>query len=111
MATILQYTLFELAKRELVVLSDARDHELTCVSGELWITLDGDRRDIILGPGASFRAETRAPIVVSAVAAATLNVRHSVAAAPRLAGARRMLCSLLNWEFPPLAALPSPLIR
>lgn len=111
MATIVQYTLFELAKRELVVLSEARDHELTCTVGELWITRDGEGRDVILGAGQSYRVDGAGPVVVSALEAATVHVRHEATDSPRPAGARRMLCSLLNWEFPPLAALPSPLIR
>lgn len=111
MATIVQYTLFELARRELVVLSDARDHELICTAGELWITQDGDGNDIVLGPGKSCRVEGKAPVVVSALQASTLSVRHESADRARLAGARRLLYSVMNWEFPPLAAFPSTLIR
>jgi hypothetical protein len=107
MATITQETRFELARRELVTLADARDQVLTCDSGELWITVDGDRRDIILGPGESYRIERAAPVVVSATRAATLTVAHTQAFAPR----GSMLASLLNWRFPPLAAFASALIR
>lgn len=111
MATIVQYTLFDLARRELLVLSAACDHELTCTAGELWITLDGDSRDLVLGPGESYRVEGKGAVVVSALKASTLNVRHESVSGSRPTGACRMLYSLLNWEFPPLAALPSTLIR
>ena len=105
MATITQETRFELARHELVTLADACDQVLTCASGELWITVDGDGRDIILGPGDSYRIERTAPVVVSAMRAATLVVAHAHAFAPRRAGPGGMRVSLLNRRFPPLAAL------
>lgn len=111
MATVTQETRFELARRELVTLTDARDHVLNCDSGELWITLDGDSRDIILGPGQSHRIDSAAPVVVSAIRPAALNVRRRHDFGPRLAGAKNMLVSLLQWEFPPLASFPATLIR
>lgn len=111
MATLVQDTRFELAGRELVVLSEARDHELLCHDGELWITFDGDRRDLILGPGQSHRIDSRAPVVVSALKASTVSVRYAQPGDARTRSGRRLLFSLLHWEFPPLAAFPSPLIR
>lgn len=83
MATITQHTCFELALRELVTLADARGHVLACESGELWITIDGDGRDIILGPGQSHRIGTAAPVVVSAVRPATLSVHRQEDFGPR----------------------------
>lgn len=111
MATIVQETRFDLARRELVTLADVRDHVLTCGAGEVWVTMDGDKRDIILGPGESYRVERTAPVVVSATCAATLTVAHREVFAPRAAGTGSMLVSLLNWRFPPLAAFASTLIR
>jgi hypothetical protein len=111
MATITQETRFDLLKSELVTLSDARGHVLDCESGELWITLDGDSRDIILGPGQGYRIESDKPVLVSALKSSSLKLRHCQCFGPRAAGAKSLLVSLLNWEFPPLAAFPSPLIR
>lgn len=111
MATITQETRFDLARHDLLTLSDARDHVLDCLSGEVWITVDRERRDIVLAPGASYRIESRAPVVISALQAATLTMRHRQAFGARMTGARRLLVSLMNWEFPPLAAFPSTLIR
>jgi hypothetical protein len=111
MATITQETCFDLLKNELVTLSAARGHALDCLGGEAWITLDGDSRDVIVGPGQTYDIESDAPVVVSALKPSTLKLRRRQCFGPRAAGARSLLVSLLNWEFPPLAAFPSPLIR
>jgi len=106
MATIVQDTRFELAAHELVVLADAAGHELVCAAGELWVTIDGDRRDIVLARGESFRITGAAAVVVSAFKAATLSVRRTQTATPAVGAARRLLAPLLHWTTPPLAALP-----
>lgn len=116
MATITQETRFELFRDELITLSAAKNHVVSCNSGQLWITLDGERQDIILAPGETYRIDSAATVSISALKAATLKaatleVRHQEAFGPRASGARRLLVSLLNWEFPALASLPSTLIR
>lgn len=111
MATITQETRFELFRDELITLSDAKNHVVSCNSGQLWITLDGERQDIILAPGETYRIDSAATVSISALQAATLEVRHQEAFGPRASGARRLLVSLLNWEFPALASFPSTLIR
>ncbi len=37
-----------------------------CLSGSIWITLDGDRRDIVLGPGEAFAFDRLADALLSA---------------------------------------------
>lgn len=74
MATLAQATRFELDRRELLTLADARGDLLSCRSGEVWITFDGDRRDLILGPGDSCRIATAARVVVSAILPARLDL-------------------------------------
>jgi len=44
-AAIDEETRFALAKNESFKLSDVRDHVLSCVHGELWITVDGESDD------------------------------------------------------------------
>ncbi len=80
--------------RELLVIDDARDQLLTCESGELWITQDGDRRDVILPAGQSWRIDRSGPLVLSAFkpAVATLDM-------------------VRRWRFPALASFPSTLLR
>ena len=111
MATITQETRFDLLKHEAVTLSDAKGHVLSCGSGGLWITVEGEPDDTILAPGENYRIDSNAPVVISAFKAATVNVRHLQSFGPRASGACSLLVSLLQWEFPPLAAFPSTLIR
>lgn len=75
MTRSMQETHYELARRELLAIDAACDHLLKCESGELWITEEGPR-DIILGPGESYRAEGAAAVVVSALKASVLAVTH-----------------------------------
>ena len=41
--------------------------KVECVSGTLWITQDGDRRDIVLSPGDSFAFDQRGDALISAL--------------------------------------------
>jgi len=45
-------------------LKSARDARLTAMRGIAWITIDGDRRDIVLAPGDSFVVDSDAPVIV-----------------------------------------------
>jgi hypothetical protein len=45
-------------------LQDARDTRLTSLRGIAWVTIDGDRRDIVLEPGDSFVVDSDARVVV-----------------------------------------------
>lgn len=94
MSDIRQARRFEIGLRELLVIDDARDQLLTCESGELWITQDGDRRDVILPAGQSWRVNRAGSLVVSAFepAVATLDMIN-------------------RWRFPALASFPAHLIR
>lgn len=111
MATITQETRFDLAKSELLTLSDIPEHVLSCGSGELWVTIDGDRRDIILAPGESWKIESRVPVVITALRASTLSLLHPQAGASRTARMANFMNGLSRWAFPPLASFPSQMIR
>ena len=45
-------------------LRDAQNTRLTSLRGIAWITLDGDRRDIVLEPGQSFVIDSDRPVIV-----------------------------------------------
>ena len=47
----------ELGRRETLRVRDASGAVVTCVRGGLWITQNGDTRDIMLAPGESFRLD------------------------------------------------------
>lgn len=107
MARLVQETRYHLSKREAVAIDDAREHLLRCESGELWITLDGDRRDIILAAGDSLSTRGRVLVAISALQPSTLVVTHPTAAPPCRFGAEAALALLRRWRFPPLAAFSS----
>lgn len=111
MATITQLTRFDLARSELLTLSDIQDHVLSCGRGELWITIDGDRRDIILTPGETWRIESRVPVVISALRASTMSLLHPPAGASFKERILNLVNAVSRREFPPLAGFPSPTIR
>jgi hypothetical protein len=96
--------------RELLVIDDARDQLLTCESGELWVTQDGDCRDVILPAGQSWRIDRSGPLVLSAFkpAVATLTQPHpgKSASVPRRQGAASVLALIRRWRFPALASFP-----
>lgn len=114
MAKIVQETRCELADGELLALQGVRGQELACVSGELWVTLDGWQEDIVLGPGQRWRVPFRAPLVVSALKPSTFVARQPRGCArgfDSAVGAASLLTRLLRWRHAPLAAYPATLLR
>lgn len=107
MARPMQETRFELARRELLAIEAACGHVVRCEAGELWITVDGPR-DIVLGPGESYRAEGKGAAVISALRPAELTVtRPEHCAEARKEGAEWTLAGLLRWKAAPLAGSPA----
>jgi hypothetical protein len=49
--------------------------EIYCVQGSLWITHDGDPKDIVIEAGRSYVADRHAPLVVCALDSARLLVQ------------------------------------
>ncbi|MGE5467046.1 MAG: DUF2917 domain-containing protein [Ignavibacteria bacterium] len=97
MATITEEARIELSGRESLTLGGLRGHEIQCAAGELWLTLDGEGRDVILAPGGAYTVETNAELVVSAFKASVLRVshcRHPAGRFARLAGALAALLEL-----------------
>lgn len=100
--------------RELLVIDDARGQVIACESGELWITQDGDHRDVILPAGKSWRVDRSGPLVLSAFkpAVATLVQPQAGkrASPPRRDGAESLLARIRRWRFPALASFPARFI-
>jgi hypothetical protein len=46
---------------------DLQGWTIRAVGGSLWVTQDGDRRDVILESGESFRVERSTPVVIGAL--------------------------------------------
>jgi hypothetical protein len=56
-----------LAKGKIRRVHDALGRRVECLSGSLWITQDGDSRDIVLSPGEAFDFDRRGDALVSAL--------------------------------------------
>ncbi len=74
-----------LAHQAMFKVSDAAGVQIVCRAGSLWITLDGDSRDIVLAAGDSFMATDHRRALIYALAPSSL----SLAMAPGVAPARR----------------------
>ena len=68
-----------LADDEVIRLDDACDSRLEVTEGYVWVTIDGDRNDVVLAAGESLLIDTRDAVTVSAIrGAASLRVRANV---------------------------------
>jgi hypothetical protein len=65
---------WELAPRELVKLDGARGTTLRVTRGTLWLTLEGDLRDIVLAAGDSFTIDRGGLTLIEAQNSATVCV-------------------------------------
>jgi hypothetical protein len=111
MSDIRQVQRLELGLRELVIIDNASDQMIHCESGELWITQDGDRRDIIVPAEKSWRIDADRPLVVSALKPAVATLTHTqpgrMVSVPRRQGAESLLALIRRWRFPTLASFPA----
>jgi len=66
---------------------------LEVTRGQLWVTVDGDHGDIVLGPGESFVVDSAGPVLVSALLGDASVELHPDAGRPvcRRAGATRLV--------------------
>ena len=71
-----EHAMYQLERYGGLALSDIRGRVVTCVSGSVWMTMEGDLRDVVLAPGNSFVVDrdgmtlhaAQAPSVVEVVA-------------------------------------------
>ena len=57
-----------------MTLDDSLDTTISCVDGDLWVTQDGDPRDVILRAGQKFLIDRASRVVVFATSDATFEV-------------------------------------
>ena len=70
-----------LADDEVVRLRDACDSRLEVTEGHVWVTMDGDRNDVVLASGESLLIDSGDVVIVSALrGAASLKLRANVGA-------------------------------
>jgi ferric-dicitrate binding protein FerR (iron transport regulator) len=58
------------------VQSRPNEIEVECREGKVWITQEGDDRDVILRAGGQFRIEKRGRVIVQAVTDAEILIRN-----------------------------------
>jgi len=82
-----------LADDQVVQLTDACDSRLVATEGFVWVTLDGDRGDVVLRPGESYVVDSADVVTVSALrGAAAVEVRaHAGGGRCRRATATRLV--------------------
>ena len=74
LATVDQDVVRSLGKGELMVAPDPLGLRVDCFSGSLWITHDGDRKDLILEAGQSYPCLRNSRMLVYALAKASVRV-------------------------------------
>lgn len=74
------YAELSLEPNQLARLTDACGTRVDCIDGHAWITIDGDRRDIVLARGESFVVDSPAPVIVHALQGQAAVALHARAA-------------------------------
>ena len=81
-----------LADDEVARLRDACDSRLEVTQGFVWVTVEGDLNDLVLGAGDSYLIDSRDVVTVSAIRGpASLRVRADVGAGSCRAAARTLV--------------------
>jgi hypothetical protein len=65
-----------LNRNQLLKLCDAVGHAVVCDSGGVWVTQEGDQRDIFLKTGQSFTLDRDGPALVQAFDPASITIRR-----------------------------------
>lgn len=83
-----------LGARRAMSLNDAAGALVACVTGQVWLTMDGDRRDIFLAPGEAHSIERGGLTLINAIEASVVHVELPQ---PRAAAWKRWLKSAWDW--------------
>ncbi len=68
-----------LKRNQVVTVRGGLGHSIVCDSGIVWVTQDGDPRDIILRAGQSFTIDRNGPTLVQAFEPGTISITRSSA--------------------------------
>jgi hypothetical protein len=78
-------------------IQESQNSRILCETGSVWITQDGDPRDVVLGAGEQFMVDRPGQVVVFSLSGATLELRSCIhALADVKSGWRDRLTLLLN---------------
>jgi hypothetical protein len=75
MAIRINDSCFDLRKHQIMRFDDATGTDIVCLRGELWLTQDGDLRDVVLAPGEHFTLDCDGVALVSALPRAASSSR------------------------------------
>jgi hypothetical protein len=81
MAIRINDSCFDLRKHQIMRFDDATGTDIVCLRDELWLTQDGDLRDVVLAPGEHFTLDCDGVALVSALLPSSVCVEAPVAAA------------------------------
>ena len=93
-----------LKHRQLLRLPADNGGRITCRSGSVWITRDGDANDIVLERGQSYLSTRGDGIIIYALHDADIDVVETAAAPAPLPAPGRLPAKWLGWFGAPLAA-------
>jgi Protein of unknown function (DUF2917) len=84
-----------LKRKQVVKVRDGRGHAIVCDSGSVWVTQEGDPRDIVLGAGEAFTLDRRGTALVLAFEPGAISIAKAEAhtRAPRLVALLRLALS------------------
>ena len=93
-----------LKTKQVVKVRDGRGHSIVCDSGSVWVTQEGDARDIVLGAGEAFTLDRSGTALVLAFEPGAISINRTQA---RTRGARLtgLLKSVLSGAGPARGAL------
>lgn len=66
---------FALDARRMMALTKAQGAEVKVLTGQVWLTMDGDRRDIFLEPGDAHSIERNGLTLINAIESSVLHVQ------------------------------------
>jgi len=84
-----------LAKNQVLALPSAEGACVTSDAGIVWITQDGDPRDIVLAPGETFCLERGTPTLVQAFAPARIRIAEGMR--PKARGVAALVQRVRGW--------------
>lgn len=84
-----------LQQRQIVSLKARKGQPIDCQSGHLWITQDGDLRDVVIGANESFTLDRTGKVLVYALDEASFVMRQAGETARLMPAARPALRG--NW--------------
>lgn len=66
----------EIARDKILDIKQALGVAIECLEGSVWVTLDGNMRDVILDAGQSFHVDRKQRVLIQALATARVRLIH-----------------------------------